>query len=90
MSSDGYGTGERFLGKKENPRYSPLSLFNVILENIEQFKEVIRTVNIRKKFHIETPETKQKKKKNPEKQSKMINLCKKGNAIVVHYWLYSA
>lgn len=31
---------------------------NVILEKMEQFEEAIKTVNTRKKSHVETPETK--------------------------------
>lgn len=43
--------------------------FNVILEMMDQFKEAIKTVNTRKKFHVETPETKQNKtQQNKAKQ----------------------
>lgn len=52
--------GEGRRGKGESKR------LNVILENMEQFKEEIRTVNVRKRFHIETPETRRKKKKSTQ------------------------
>lgn len=82
MSSDGNRTGRELSGEKRGESQR----FNVILEKMEQFEEAVKTVNTRKKFHVETPETKQ----NPGKQSKTINLCTKGNAIIVQYWLCSA
>lgn len=59
--------------------------FNNILGNLEQFKEATKAVNTRKKVASRNSRIKQ----NNTESNKTVNLYTKGNAIVVHYWLYN-